>query len=649
MQIHIRKYLVFIILNFCFYGVIIAQFEPAPVEISSQKVLFQGKIYYMHTIKPNQTLYSIGRAYNISTQEIINTNPDVQLDPLKPGQVLRIPEAAIQTTATKPAITTTPTQAANFIYHTVAAQETVYSISRKYQVSVETIYEYNPESKESLSIGQHIKIPSGNYPVKTDNYQPADSGQFYMVKEGDTLYNIAGKYNTTVANFIESNPDLRYGLKAGMILNIPGKTQYRSFEDSVRLANTPRIKLYNAWQSDSIKKRASINQLKIVVLLPLHASEIMVYDTISNDSLKKNNPVARIKSQTSGFLEFYEGMLLAIDSLKRDGKNITLFTFDTRSDTNRLKSLLPEISVIKPDMIIGPFRPQEIRLINEYSEQNKIPLILPLSRTSANSFKDNPYAVYMIPSLETELSISAGFLSQFQNKNTIVIYNSDSLRTSGAQQLRNSLLKKYELNPAFDRKHYTELLINDTLQRSIAKSLTKDMDNLVVLISNNEATVGNIISLLSVYAERNKIVLFGLPTWQKFDNLRIEQLHRLNTIVYSPFYIDYSKPVTKNFITNSRKMLKTEPFRTVSNGSGINLTFLGYETGLMFGVAFFNYGPEFINCLTALKFEMPESDYTFKYSNSNGFSNNSINFIQYTDSYAVKRILYNTELLQANK
>ncbi|MBN1116990.1 MAG: LysM peptidoglycan-binding domain-containing protein [Bacteroidales bacterium] len=623
-----------------------AQFEPAPVKKSKQKVLYQGKVYFVHTVKQNQTLYSISRAYGVTEQDIANANPKVILEVIKPGQVLRIPEiSGLQNMA--PSYYGLDSD--DFIYHVIKSHETVYFLSKKYNVPVEEIYKYNPESKDVLTIGQTIKIPrSDKIPElkeESATEPQQDTSDIYVVKEGDTLYSIAQKYGVSVADFIRTNPDLRWGLKSGMTLIIPGHSPFDNLivEPEITSINS-FIKLYSQKQSDSIKQVNQEQALKLVVLLPYHTKEIFALDSITNDSVKKVHPYNRYKSKSAGYIEFYEGILLAVDSLKRKGYNITLYNYDTKSDTNRVKEIINELNIIRPDLIVGPMGIENVNLISDFSLKHNTPVIHPFTNAAEEKHKENPFSVYMIPDFETEVEISSGYISQFHNKNTIIIYEPDSISIEKAIKLKNSLFAHYASKDVYESTLYKEFKITDSLSRNIEQSLRDDVDNLVVLLSENEANVGNIISILDFAADKKNIQLFGMPKWQRFNNIRIEQIHKLNTQIYSPYFIDYSKQSTKRFINLCRVKLNSEPYSTTTNGSGFNLTYLGYEIGLFFGGSYLSYGAEFINCLNYIKQDLPQAEYSFRYRNNYGFTYNTLNFIKYTDTFTIERIPYTPDV-----
>ncbi len=104
-----------------------------------------------------------------------------------------------------------------FIVHKVDPKETLYSIARKYHVAVKDIKDNN-EGADNLSIGQTLYIPYTE-PVKAS---AAPSGKTHTVEAKETLYSIAKKYNVSVDELKKANPDAANGLKVGQPLVIPG-------------------------------------------------------------------------------------------------------------------------------------------------------------------------------------------------------------------------------------------------------------------------------------------------------------------------------------------------------------------------------------------------------------------------------------------
>jgi LysM repeat protein len=112
---------------------------PVAVEISSQKIVFEGRVYYMHQVVKGQTLYSISKAYNVTVDQLTRAN-EIPPAGIKEGQMLKVPAnaSASASTAAVPA-----QQDERYLYHTVKRGETLSSVAGEYGISVRDLKKAN--------------------------------------------------------------------------------------------------------------------------------------------------------------------------------------------------------------------------------------------------------------------------------------------------------------------------------------------------------------------------------------------------------------------------------------------------------------------------------------------------------------------------
>lgn len=645
-----RKSVKSFLLASCFISIFclnsFSQFEPTPVEKSDQKIRYQGKTYYVHMVKQGHTLYSICKAYNVTKDEIAQANPGTTLDPLSVGLILKIPVYEKDSTNVKNTGTSQVPNPPdnNFIFHTVRPKETPYYLHQKYNVPVEEIYKYNPGSEEGIQIGQVIKIPKNHLYDKSISQPviPQEEVIKYVVKQGDTLYRIAETYNITISDILNANEELRWGLKPGQVINIPlvsGLTEISSdFRDTIFLV-AARSGL-SQYQCDSI---ATLKRMrppaKIALLLPFYAKEIFDMDTLNlPDSLSGTN---RVKSRTlkgRAAAELYEGMLLALDSLKKSNYSVSLFVYDTEADTTKTKKILKDLDIIEPDVIIGPLAPDNIKIISRYSFERKIPFIPPLAPDDSDLLK-NPYLFKVIPTEVMLFQQYVKYLSSISNGKFILI-SKDNLKTREELALfKNMLENQLHQISEVDSSTITEIFIDDKLQENLSNILSPDTLNNVIVFSSYEPDVINALSHLHFLLRDYPIKVFGFPAWQKFDNLRIDVVHELQTTLYSPFYIDYSQNDVKSFVKKCREELNSEPYKTTSKGNGINYTYLGYDLAMYYIPAINKFEDNMCDCIEYYYNPLLLSDYNFTRVNpQEGFINSSTSFVTYQKNYNVTKI-----------
>ena len=174
---------------------------------------------FMYTVKKGDSLYSIAKKYNTTVDSIKSLNKLVNNN-LSIGQVLRIPEMYTpEDEIYKP----------NYINYTVKRGDTLYSIAKAYNLLVDDIIKDNSLYSGTLTIGQNLKIRIKDSEVLEcfgEDYTPPSTVNTmqYTVKRGDSLYSIARQYNTTVNEIVNLNNLKSNNLSIGQILNIPGTT-----------------------------------------------------------------------------------------------------------------------------------------------------------------------------------------------------------------------------------------------------------------------------------------------------------------------------------------------------------------------------------------------------------------------------------------
>lgn len=170
---------------------------------------------FMYTVKKGDSLYAIAKLYGTSVDEIKKLNY-LTSNSLVVGQVLRIPEVY-----TKPDDMVVP----NYISYTVKKGDTLYSIAKKYGVSADTIIQDNNLKNSNLSVGQILRIRSGEGEVLEcfgEDYNDSISNyKTYIVKKGDSLYTISRKYGISVDDIKRVNNLKSNTLSIGQELLIP--------------------------------------------------------------------------------------------------------------------------------------------------------------------------------------------------------------------------------------------------------------------------------------------------------------------------------------------------------------------------------------------------------------------------------------------
>src|SRR6056297_3630069 len=331
--------------------------EPVEIERTDNKVIIEGKVYYVHVVKPGQTLYSISRAYNVSEEELTIENPGITPE-LRIGQVLKIPampvsEKKVDTRKSEGEVNT----------HRIRRGETVYSIAKRYETTVEELLQVNPGVDiDDLQIGEEIRIPQ---PRKKKNEQSFNEEGFlyHRVKRKETLYSISRYYGVTEEEIQEVNKQLRWGgPRAGQTLRIPKPettTDNMFVRDTIPPDTLEPVTVdtldREPYTYDELRGRFRFRDetYRVAYLVPFDYEEHEPLDSllkgvkspVRRERIREDYAMRIRKPETVGFLECMEGSLLAVDSVKRDGMNLEVSFFDTRRSMHHMRQILG-----KPEM-----------------------------------------------------------------------------------------------------------------------------------------------------------------------------------------------------------------------------------------------------------------------------------------------------------
>lgn len=546
--------------------------------------------YRTHTVAKGETVYSIANKYNTSEQDVFELNPNAK-EGIKVGDVLRIPNKK-----------RVPKKYSN---HLIEAKETIYSVSRLYNITEQELTEANPDlDKNTFKIGKTIRIPkfdgadSTAESPKTTTYKDTDDNNLsqHIVKKKETLYGIAKSYNITIDDILAYNPKIQSeGLKENMTLQIPQK----GIGYNANINN----------QNSSTSTKEDI--VKIGILLPF-----------SDD----NSSVPSDK-----ITEYYQGILLGVKEMKERGSNAEIYTLDVgkESDTKKLESILGTSEVNNLDLIIGGTSKSHISRLARFAKEKNIKYVVPFD--ARTSVANNPDLYRLTTSPSSLVSgISTAFADKFRNTNIIFISE------PGSDNNKADIVAAFKKELTAEQIPFQTVSGSTSALDNLRKSLSSTQQNIIVPTSSSEATVKRIIALMQSIPNPN-ISLFGYPEWQTYVNYN-NQFHKLDSYIYSIFYSNEDDQNVRNF---------TSEYKEWYNKNLINsypkYAMLGYDTALYFMTALTKYGNNLD--ANAYQFKVPtlQSPIYFSRDNgSNGFVNSAFYFIHFDkDESSIEKIQYN--------
>jgi len=603
-----------------------------PVRYKPQKSISEKTSATLkHTVESGETLYSISRQYNIPADDIKAANPGMQ-ESLKVGQELLIPAKG-------------PGGQKSTKNHEVVAGETLYSIARQYGISPDDLQQSNPGINPTLSIGQVIVIP-----------ETGDQKTFilYTAQKNEKLQDIAVRFKVPYEELITLNPDLIKKVGKGTKVKIPVDNSKKT--DLKQEVSQPESKDIESPSCDK-KKKNEQTTYNVALMLPLYLEEV---DSLNNVIAFAGQDVA--KSSAFKFIQFYEGFMMAVDSMKKAGFKMNLHVYDVDNSSSKINTVLDKPELTGMDLIIGPFYVDSFKKMADFASNNNIKIVNPLSTREEiingypNVFKLKPAPSFQAEQLadfiidrqprsniiiirqnkykyQEEVSFIKNYLNSHRAtsasiKNKDILYILDSLNTDKLLS-DNILVTKDRITRSLSESTAVsntvkEILIAGDSTSNLRYSLSHLRNNFIIILSEEKVFCQDLMSHLNKLADNYQITLFGAPEWKKFDDMETQYLINLNTHFFVPSLVNYSDNQVKKWIENFRAAYSTEP--------SMNLyAFDGFDAGWYFLNALFRYGKDFEKCLNEFDIRLIQTKFSFEHLKGNGYQNTYWNIGQHYD------------------
>ncbi len=378
-----------------------------------QVVVVNGKKCIIHTVAESDTFYSLAKHYGVPLKQIIQVNGEESAEKLALGAKIYIPynEKADKRSSKDKSVDVDEAPMSydgDFILHTVAEGDTLYSIAKSYKISLDQLIADNPTSEaHSLMVGSTLLVRTSmvgyatikdiDKEIKLREREEDEEGKtqkpkYHVVAYGDTLYSLARRYKTSeeeimALNGLASSADLLNGMTI-MVRGIKGdakvempKMEADVVESEVTIADADSllsenmgVELTSALEED--------NKRLIDSLESTHKVRIPSFKHfVPGDTL---NVVVMIPMRRDGkivkaFVDLYRGVLLAFQDLRRDGYAMNVSVFDTERSAIRLSEIIESEEVQNANLIIGPIYEDELSMVLPVAERLNIPVINPLT------------------------------------------------------------------------------------------------------------------------------------------------------------------------------------------------------------------------------------------------------------------------------
>ena len=590
----------------------------------------QNGEFINHKVTQGQTLFSISKMYDTTVEAIVKNNPG-SASKLSIGQVLRIPKQKADNGNNEQDVVRN-----GKLYHTIRSKETLFSLGKRYGVTPDEICAANPGlSINNFPVGKEIVIPGQKSEAKSAQKEPPYKfvpvekdktpkiEKTHTVKRRETIEKICNNYGVSVEDFLKVNPELKGSeVKRKMVVNIPAKRSAKEEnKQPVLIVGTP-----DPEPEKEVYNRFADGTTRIAVVLPF--------------LLDRYAP-----EEQGRMVEFYQGFLMAVERLKREGHSFEINTFDTGAKEKSLDSLISSGALDRMDLIIGAYYPNHNKELGRFVKDKDIPLIVPFSNKKDELY-NNPMA-FFVNTLQAAIlpDVATNFVTTFPNANVIFVEDTvksnkrDFIKTLTAQLDKNGIphttIQMEQI--AFNEKEIEN--DDEELVLPFASLAAEGMENIIIPTSSSKETLNRILpglvmaNLLDT-ALMNDFKLFGYPEWQVYAQQTREQLYEVDTYFYATFFSHFSLPEAARFQNDfirwyNRDLQKIYP----------RYGMLGYDIGYQFLLATTLYGSELPQKINELQTSPLQSGFKFeRMENNGGMMNKKLFFIHYTREYNIEKI-----------
>ena len=507
-----------------------------PVEKSTVIVFINGQKFYVHTVKSGDTLYSLAKTYEVSEDLIRQHNANMGSE-LKIDQTVKIP---VPESAQKSA-KAEKRRKRDFLTHKVQAGQTLYAIARDYNISVATLREDNPSlNPQSLPVGETLWIRRAavgksneqqtqdeiaEYAATLNSVTDDDGYDHHVVQPGETIYSLSRRFGITEEEFARLN-DVSAGLKAGAMIRIPRPEQA---EEEVAEVEQPQ-----STADVHFRALASTEPLNVALMLPMN---------IENRA-------------NASYVEFYQGFLLGMETLKNTGRGESKLTvYNTSHDQLKVDEIVRSTMFEGTNLIVGPVYEDELAPVIRYAEQNSVPVVSPLANISA---VESPALYQLSPSTERKYDKVADLVNGEREIFMIYADSYDEEFEAEAKQLLHGRPYHSYTYSFDDQKSKFRARTADApfdVIDGMDTVLMSETPRLFIVLANKEVDVDRILGTISsskvAISERSipcaEYTVLGTSRWGRFSNIAHTTYFNNNVVMISTYHAKRDAQAVREF------------------------------------------------------------------------------------------------------
>ncbi|MCR4619256.1 MAG: LysM peptidoglycan-binding domain-containing protein [Paludibacteraceae bacterium] len=480
----------------------------------------------------------------------------------------------------------------------VAEGETLYGISRAFEVSQEEIIELNDVAQKGVKKGMKLRIPAEssrrtNEVGKKEATASVTGNKTHKVQAGETVYGIVHQYGITADELKAANPTFDGNLKAGQTIVIPESKKVKTKDVNLQTHTVqPKETLYGISRQYGVTREQMVEaNPELKERMPRIGEKLLIPKQGVKNNEKASAPTDRETEEvldtikpteyvvtryqrpeaTDGaaavkvslllpfmldreseqdqtlnkFVEFYEGILIGLGELKEAGYNVRLDVYDIEKMPDKVESVLRKNPAIgQSDLIIGPAYAGQVGVLSRYSERHQVPLLVPFTRR-ASGIMQNRFTFQFNGSVGSEWAFATDLAAKYLlGKNVIVVnYNNDA-NDEGSQYAKYLSQKLPQFGITNQQVNYSNYSFP-----SLYTSLSETQENVVVLGTREGGLVREALAEISRWRERGrKVTVLGFDAW---GTTVLEQAKPV--CYHSKFYEDTKEAAYQDYVGRMRR------------------------------------------------------------------------------------------------
>lgn len=337
----------------------------------------------------------------------------------------------------------------------------------------------------------------------------------------------------------------------------------------------------------------------IVVLMPFCSKQILANPNHSDGQL---GTLSR---------EYYQGAMIAADSLERAAVSVNVSVLDTENDSLVLVSILKKTVLKDADVILGPVMQGGNKVMTDFVKGKDTYHISPLMTFSKTKLND-PNFVSANPDLPFYAKYILQYIRSESKDSAQIIVVSDK---TGLDKTIGAAIKIW----AAQNKSVKIKFVDFAKGMNMESALSKTLPNHIIIPSSKENTVNAALKSIKDTALFSGVNVYGFPQWLEFKNPDYILWQQANVRIATPFFIDYTREDVKVFIQAYRERYYTEPTEAA---------FKGYDQFLFFAKHFQKDGKKLMSKAEGEPQQMLHTVFDFKKQDEkSGYQNGYLNII----------------------